>query len=411
MEKLFIHDPISRPPSRFFLIAYQALAIIGGLGTLGKVGLLHGVHGGGRVALLVMLCLWIVSAFFWRLALRYRRLLAPVALLGLIAVPPVVFPHIEKMHAVGRGSDQPDCIIVASDKLLHRQWPYDSSQVWSHNPLSCGPGWVALQAPVVQTLQYPVAVVLLFVIPAVAIGLTAGWDGAAGFLALLLLAPGMWVAASDGTDFLTFGFCAAALYVTARRTKPVQASATGAGAILHTLLLGLVAQFRVVTLMLPAVLGRSIGTMRAMIATLLAVAVETAFLAWSPAKFIHDGPMHILSKSTGIDVSHGAPVPLIAGFVLFAIALTLATLWLAKRMPASTLLLAYLLCIFAVPALANLLSEWRRYGLSLQAVGVWEGGNWMTGCTPLAALLLAMTAQTQGKPAQATYPEEIVTLA
>jgi hypothetical protein len=401
MEKLFTKGPIPRSRFEFFLIAYKVLAIIGGLGTVGKVGLLRGAHGAVRVALLLLLCLWILLPLFWRTALHYRRLLAPIALLGLIVVPPLVFPHVEAMHAIGRGSDQPDCIAVASDRLLHRQWPYDSSLVWSHNPLSCGPGWVALQAPVVQAFRYPVAVVLLFVISVIAMARSVGWDIVAGFLSLLLLAPGVWVAVSDGTDFLTFGFCVAALYITAGGAR--QARAGRSGRILHTVLLGLVTQFRIVTLMLPATLSRSIGTVRAVLATSLVVVVETAFLGWWPAKFIDDGPMHILSKSTGIDLSHQASLQLVAGFMGMAVVLTIFTLWLSKRIPATVLLLGYLLCIFALPALANLLFEWRRYGFSLQALGVWEGGNWMTGCTPLAALLLASMGRPYAEPAPDSY--------
>jgi hypothetical protein len=412
MEKLFTSGPVSGSRFRFFLVAYQMLAIVGGLGTVGKVGLLHGAHGAVRTALLILLYLWILLALFWRVALRYRRLLAPIALLGLIVVPPLVFPQIEKMHSVGRGSDQPDCIIVASDRLLHRQWPYDSSLVWSHNPLSCGPGWVALQAPVVQSLHYPVAAVLLFVIPVIVMTLTMGWDIVAGFLSLLLLAPGVWVAASDGTDFLTFGFCAAALSLATGNGRAAQAGRSPAGTILRTLLLGLVAQFRVATLMLPATLGQSIGTVRAVLATLLAVVVEAAFLGWWPAKFIGDGPMHILGKSTGIDLSQEASIPLIpliAGFVTVAAVLTVFTLWLSRRIPVPDLLLGYLLFIFALPALANLLSEWRHYGLSFHALGVWEGGNWMTGCTPLAAMFLAATRRTAVESAEVSSLEKVET--
>lgn len=380
MEKLFTDESASRPHS--LLIVYQILAMVGGIGAIGKVALLPGVHGAVKTLVFLVLSAWIASALFWKTALRYRRLLAPIALLGLFAVPPLIFPHVEKMHAVGRGSDQPDCIVLVSDRLLDRQWPYDSSLVWSHNPLSCGPGWVALQAPFVRTFHYPWTVVLILFVSIAAIAVELGWENAAGFLSLLLLAPGLWIAVCDGTDFLTFGFCVAALSITAERSRW--------GSVLHTLILSLVTQFRVATLLLPATLGRSIGRRRAIAASVLAIATETAFLAWSPAKFIHDGPMHILSKSTGLDLSHGASTWLIALFVVFSAIATVATLWLAKKMSSAFLPLCYLLCIFAFPAFVNLLSGWRSYGLSLRTLGVWEGGNWMAGCMPLAALLLVI---------------------
>src|ERR1700722_10257075 len=144
MGKLFRNGSASGP--RSLVVVYQVLAMVGGIGAIGKVGLLPGVHGAVKTLVFLVLCVWIASALFWRIALRYRGVLAPVALLALVTVPPLVFPHVEKMHAVGRGSDQPDCILLVSDKLIERQWPYDSSLMWSHHPLSCGPGWVALQA-------------------------------------------------------------------------------------------------------------------------------------------------------------------------------------------------------------------------------------------------------------------------
>ena len=364
----------------FALTTYLALAGVGGLGVLGKVNLLHAVSADVRPLILVFLSVWISSALLWRVALRFRHILAPVVLCGLIGCPLLVFPHILKMHATGRGSDQPDCIIIVSDKLAHREWPYDSSQVWSHNPLSCGPGWVALQAPLVQAFSYQWTLVVVFVITLIVLARGSGWDHTAALLALLSLAPGLWIAACDGTDFLPFGFCVAAIYaVTARSERR---------SLTFTFVLSLITQFRVTTLLLPAVLSKRIGKVPAIAASAIAITTEAAFLSYAPARFVHDGPLHILSKSIGKDFSQGSPIYLIFSFVFFAIVFTMIAFRVARRFTSGTLLLCYMLCIFAVPALINLVATWRHYGLTVSSLGLWEGGNWMVGCLPLSALLL-----------------------
>ncbi len=371
---------------------YVLLTVVGGLGVLGKVALMHAVGPKARPAVLVILSLWVLSGLLWRRWLRWKQVIAPLVLLGLVLFPLVVFPHVEAMHAVGRGSDQPDCILVASRNLAGERWPYDAAQMWTHNPLSCGPGWVALQAPVVVTAGYPVTMVLLLCGGVLLVLVRCGWDGLASWLTLLALAPGAWIAAADGTDFFTFGVLFAGLYAVAVRTR--------AGSALLAVALGLVVQFRMVTSWLPALLHRRFGRATALWATAIAVLTEAVFLLINPGKFIHDGPLHLVHKVGG-SLPALPPAILVGGFLLISLLITALLFFAARRAPSGPLALGYLVLLFALPAIANLVASFRHYGLHLSALGFWEGGNWIAGCLPLAALLLSngsRLSEQEGKP-------------
>jgi hypothetical protein len=133
---------------------YLAIALLSGVGLAGKIALIRKVLPLPTPAVVMVVGVAICLPLLWPLALRFRFVLAPLAITGLLFAPLVLFPKVQQLHSVGRGTDQSDCVIVAANELTAGHWPYQQDKMWSHNPMSCGPGWVAAQAPLVKTLGY-----------------------------------------------------------------------------------------------------------------------------------------------------------------------------------------------------------------------------------------------------------------
>ena len=164
-------------------------------------------------------------------------------------------------------------MVVAARELAAGHWPYRRDLFWSHNAMSCGAGWVALQAPVVVGLGYSWNLVALWALSLGVITWGLGAQRGAAFLGLLAVCPGVWLLASNGTDFLTFGMALAATVVLARRLRR--------GRLILVLLLGLISQFRVPTVLVPALFTRLVGKTAAAWAVALAVGCQVALLFWN----------------------------------------------------------------------------------------------------------------------------------
>lgn len=298
-------------------------------------------------------------------------------LIALAGVFLAVFPRIERMHSQGRGSDQPDCIIAVSHSLIAAQWPYERGRLWSQNPLSCGPGWVALQMPAVQIAGYRWNLMVCWACAIAVIVGVAGWSFASGLLSLIALSPGLWLAASNGSDFLTFGIVIAALYFASERTEAFR--------FVKVILLALVAQFRFPTMLVPAFLRKQLGRAGVIWASALALGCQLIFLFWNTKSFIDDGPLHLFYKLTNSSALSAKPLVVFAEVILplvFAIAAVVVfeehTRWRSN-------LLVYLGGVFFLPAILDLATKYHLYGTIPRALEFWEGGVWICGCLPLAA--------------------------
>jgi hypothetical protein len=375
----------SRPPylsgkSGIWTFIYLAIAIVSGLGLLGKVQLVHRIFPVPYSALYCVLGGWVLLPLCWLLALRWKSLAAPMVLFGVVVASLFVYPRMADLQKMGRGSDQADCVIVAAKQLGAAQWPYDISKMWSRDPMSCGPGWVLLQTPSILAVGYRWNLLLLWALALLILRIHRSSEGIAGMLSLLGLPAVVWVAASDGTDFLTFGILLAALFVTLEvdtRFTPIL-----------LLLLSLVVQFRFPMVILPVLLLRRSRLIQGICVSLLAFICQLVFLVWRPAAFISDGPLHLFYKLTQTNL---LPQGLWAavGEVCLVFACMLGVSFLVRRSTSVRWLgFAYLLLLTVPPAVLDFARKYHSYGSVMPALGLWEGANWLSGCLPLAVLFL-----------------------
>jgi hypothetical protein len=362
---------------------YLAIALLSGVGLAGKIALIKKVLPLPTPVVAVAVGVAICLPLLWPLALRIRFVLAPLAFLGLLIAPLVLFPKVQQLHSVGRGTDQSDCVIVAANQLTAGQWPYQRDKMWSHNPMSCGPGWVAAQAPLVKTLGYRWDLVAIWTTALAVCVWAMGWNTVSALLTLLCLCPGFWLAAANGTDCLPFGIAIAALFAAAGKL--------GRGSVVFVVIAAILAQFRVPMLLLPAFFTKQAGRTAAIWASVLAIGSELAFLIWNPRLYLMDGPMwlipapirlHFLSLSpTIVCLAIGVPA------LLAAVAVSL---W-EQRSSYQWGLFAYLYAILLPSAVLNLIHKWIEYGNVMKGLGFWEGGMWIMACLPLTALVVAVT--------------------
>ena len=358
---------------------YIIVSIISGIGLLGKVQLLDRVLHLPMVATVSLIASGLCAPLFWRFALRNRRPIAILFVMGILASSLVVYPKVAALHSIGRGSDQADCIVVAAQKTSSLQWPYKRSFLWSGNPMSCGPGWVMLQSIFVRAAGYGINLIIFWSVALFFIARTIGTQKTLSFLALLAFAPGLWLCAWNGSDFLTFGISIAALtllILRGNRYRPF-----------FILIAAMVFQFRSPVAIMPGFLRKNVGFRTALMTGLIAIVFQVGFLMWDPLDYIESGPLYLIHKVLGASMSVGRPSVLIFYVsVSFVFGLCCA-LWVGKRIDPALSSLCFLMVFFGVPALLNLISKLRDMGAILPALGVWEGGVWLTACVPLAALL------------------------
>lgn len=373
---------------------YVFLGIVSGFGLMGKLYLLPQLISVPKPLLFAAFFLWLGLPLAFGIALRFRVLLAICVALGVVVASLLIYPRMQQLQRSGRGSDQPDCIIVAARGFSAGHWPYDRAQMWSHTPMSCGPGWVLLQTAPVHLVGYKWNLLLLWLASVVLLRLRLSWYQIAGFFTLLGLCIAVWVAASDGTDFLTFGLVLTGIYVNVREDPQARSRR-----FVVLALLALVVQFRFPMLILPVLmlsrryLGQSILT------SLLAYAVQLFFLIWRPAAFIVDGPLHLFQKLTHTSVLTSSRWPAVLEITLVFGCMLCVAIYVRARSTSGWLPLIYLLLLVIFPSIQDLAAKYHRYGALLPAFGLWEGANWIAGCLPLAALFLLTQDGERNDPA------------
>jgi hypothetical protein len=361
-------------------LVYVSVAVLSGLGLIGKVSLLRELLPLPARALELIIALALALPLLWPVAIRFRKIVSVIFLVVLAGVFLVIFPRIERMHSQGRGSDQPDCIIAVSHSLMAAQWPYDRAKLWSQNPLSCGPGWVALQAPVVEAAGYRWNLIFWWACAVAAIIASLGWSSASALFSLLALSPGLWLAASNGSDFLTFGMAITALYLASERFRTVR--------LMNIVLLALVAQFRFPTMLVPAFLRKKIGRRGVIWASALALGCQLIFLFWNTKSFIDDGPLHLFYKLTNSSAISAKPLAICAEVIVPLVLAILAVVVFEEHTRLRWSLLVFLGAVFIVPAILDLVTKHQLYGSPEKVLEFWEGGVWICGCLPLAAAML-----------------------
>lgn len=368
--------------STFSVAVYIGVAVMSGAGLLGKTALLRSLLPFPVWTLKLFIALSLALPLLWPIALRFRKTVATAFLIGLAGVFLVVFPHIERMHSEGRGSDQPDCVVAVSHSLIGAQWPYERGRLWSHNPLSCGPGWVALQAPMVQAVGYRWNLIVCWAFAVAAIIGAVGWSSASALLSLIALSPGLWLAAANGSDFLTFGIAIAALYLASEKT--------GAIRFVEVIVLALVSQFRFPTLLVPAFLRKQIGRAGVIWGSALALGCQLIFLFWNAKSFIDDGPLHLFYKLTNSSALSAKPLVVSAEVILPLIVAIVAVVVFEEHTPWRWNLLVFLCGVFCLPSVLDLVTKYHLYGTVSRALEFWEGGVWICGCLPLAAAMFVL---------------------
>jgi hypothetical protein len=314
---------------------------------------------------------------------KVSRFVAPAVLLGVWAVVLVVQPKVAALHKHGRGTDQGDCVIVGSSRLLHGQWPYDRALMWSHNPMSCGPTWLAVHTPFVVTIGYPVTMAVLLTIGATVVTALRGWRFASVFVTLIGLSPGFWLAYANGNDFVSFGLGVVVVLVLAGSDSRVLR-------VLAALLSIAVAHARAPFVLLPAFTltdRRSPAYMKilAAAAAVVSVLLFLAYYLWFPVKMIEDGPLHVLGKFSSMLGIAVAPAIFAAAYLMLSIGLAA----LIARFPAQVKMLILSTLILVPLALLSLVTGLRSsVGGFMHGIELWEGVSWLTPLVCISAYVL-----------------------
>ncbi|MGH3723243.1 MAG: hypothetical protein ACRDUS_03825 [Mycobacterium sp.] len=290
------------------------------------------------------------------------------------------------LHSQGRGTDQGDCIAVGAGRLLHGSWPYDRGLMWSHNPMSCGPGWLLTHAPAV-IIGYPATMALLFTCAVAVVHLVRGFESAANFVVLLAITPGFWLAYANGNDFITFGVGVVAVSALTTTNGRMQRWVAAVGAIA-------LSQFRLPFVLLPAAIpldahrsrqhGRLVRPL-ATFACLVSIGLYGGFAWWRTDLMVSDGPFHVLEKSMNLVGFPGGRITVMVTFMI----LTAIIAAIALRFPARYSALAYITLSLIPLSIASLITTIRTQRGVIDVLGHWEGVSWLTAVVAVAAGLMS----------------------
>lgn len=288
----------------------------------------------------------------------------------------VAYPVADARKLVGLGSDADDAMQVGAVMLMQGHSPYEATTYFG-NPLSPGPGWIALNAPFSLLGLQPLVVVLAL---AVFLAVLNSWRERSVVLGLLMLCPLTWELASVGNDMLPL-----ALLLTATTLALLKPDARW---LPLGLLLGTLATGRIVLLAWPFLMAALLWThspRKAMqvgnVALITALLWHGVFITLTPGPY---HPLHLLGKG-----EHLLP-PLAMALAGLALAATALVLWKTRFHwhPASQMALA-LTVPFGILALADLNANQGHLAL-------WEGATYLVPALP--ALALAYSRKITSQP-------------
>lgn len=238
----------------------------------------------------------------------------------------VVYPYADALKNVGRGSDGDDALIVGAQSLMQFGNPYYFTTYFG-NPLSPGPGWIMLVAPLSLTGLYVLLTPLCVLLAAGAARLGgAGWGSINLFMGLLFSSVATWEMTTTGIDHIPIALAFFALVVLAHRTRSWPELAA------ITLLLGLLATSRVVFAYWPLLLGFTLVPARGwktalavgVGATVIAMGVHLWGWATSPVNY---HPWHVVLKTEGYDATGGSHFALVTLGVCAAAGVAMLVNW------------------------------------------------------------------------------------
>jgi hypothetical protein len=221
-------------------------------------------------------------------------LVGAVALVGL-----AVYPRVDALREIGRGSDRDDALIVAATSWIEVGTPY-AHTTYLGNELSPGPGWIALVAPLSLSGAYGLS-------SAIALGITVGvarsvghrWEEVLVFAALVLGNGAALELVATGADFLPLGLLL--LAVTLRLLATTRTLEVAPLAVV----VGLLATARVVFGYWPLLLGFALWPLsRRRAAWVSGVGVAVVLLAHGWGAATSPGgypPLHVLHKLARFD--------------------------------------------------------------------------------------------------------------
>jgi hypothetical protein len=384
---------------------YLLSAVLTGVSVLVRADLVTSIVPVPSFLAVAVLSVGFLLPLFYTYLIRLRKYLAPAVMVGVWVVVVLAPPKVTKLHEHGRGTDQGDCVIVGVERLTHGQWPYDVTRMWSGNPLSCGPNWLVLHAPLILVASYPIAMAVLFTASATVVAALRGWQFTSVFITLVGLSPGFWVSFVDGNDFVTFGMCVVAVIVLAESTSRW---ARVVGAVLSVL----VAHFRVPFVLLPAValINRrsprilAITTRNAVIASAVSVAVFVGFYLWEPQRMVSEGPLHVLGKFSsmlGVTLNTG-----VLALAFVGVSILLAAL--VSRLPSQVNVLFYCVALLIPVSLLSLVSSVKSGSTLTHAFEFWEGLSWLTALVCISAFVLTGQLQ-ETKELGPSRPADVTT--
>jgi len=348
---------------------YTVVASITGMTLLSKAHLLVAVTHKPQILPVAYagIAVMAVLPFFYKWLLRWSALLSPAAIVGMAVCTGVVQP---KVAALLHGS------------MMGGLWPYDSASMWSHDPMSCGPGWVALHIPFLSVLSYPLTMLTILLLCFGLLVLSAGLTETKRFVTLVALVPGFWLSLVDGNDFGTFAVILVVL------VAAVQSYGANAAIIaLSTVIAVLVSQFRLPFLLLPLVILFGIGgkVRLSLIATVLSIAIWFIFYWIEPVRFVTEGPMHIVGKLSGL-----MHIQVLFGLMMAGIAVGMVLVYgVAAKFRLVDSVMIYVAAIVLPASALDFVGKYQSLGGFTDALQFWEGEAWLTAVACVAAWGLA----------------------
>ncbi|WP_454791935.1 hypothetical protein [Mycolicibacterium lutetiense] len=365
---------------------YVAAAMLTGLAVLGKAPLIGEIVPAPTGAIYALCGVSCLMPLLHRQFRKIARFLAVPVVLGVWLTALVVQSRLlNHLHSQGRGTDQGDCITVGAGQLFHGSWPYDRDLMWSHNPMSCGPGWLVAHAPSLL-FGYPATMAALFTCAVVVVHLVQGFGSAANFVVLLAITPGFWLSYANGNDFVTFGVIIVAVSALATANRRTLRWLAAAGAIV-------LAQFRLPFALLPAAIpldaprASTHGWIRrplAVIACLVSIGLYGVFEWWKPDLMLSDGPFHLLEKSVNLVGFPGGRIAVIVAFMILTAIIAAISLRFHEHYSA----LAYITLTLVPLSIASLATAIRAQHGVIDVLGHWEGVSWLTAVAAVAAGLV-----------------------
>lgn len=308
------------------------------------------------------------------------RLLPHSILVILSVINWFVYPIIDGRKAQGLGSTGDDAMIEPIRSLLAGGGLYDA-RLYDGAPISPGPGWILLNAPLTISGLY-------FLITPVYLTLTVllfrSWVmdkvRAATAMALILSSPIIWELMTNGHDLVALGCSLALLPLLCFRFSDHM----NAKLVMLALLVGLVATARIVLLPLPLLLAAFLWKKNRAAAMLIgglglttAVGLHTIFYMLSDPY----SPLHLLGRGRS-----NVGFPLIAGGAVATLGLGLAALVMYKP-KFESMFFWYGLCLL-LPFSVIPFGEFQAVGWNIAR---WEGANYLVPAIPSIVFSLCLS--------------------